>query len=284
VTLGAGGTVLCSGTLRPGISFGERVAAAEAGGFSGISLWGRDYQVARDEGLGDNDIRLLLADHGLSVAELDPSWWWLPGASGVRIPPELDQERIFGFGERELFAVAEAVDASSLNAVDVFGGSWSLDEAAEAFAGLCDRAAERGLLVHLEWLAWSRIPDLATAWQVVRAADRPNGGIMLDAWHYFRSRPDGELLRTIPGASILGVQLCDAPAAPEPEPLHATLHERLLPGEGELALSTLLADLGETGTAAPLGVEVFSDVLHALDPAEAGRMAGASLRALLDPE
>lgn len=181
-----------------------------------------------------------------------------------------------------LFDVAEAVGARSLNAVDVFGGPWSLDEAVVAFAGLCDRAVEHGLLVHLEFLPWSRFPDLATAWEVVREADRPNGGIMLDAWHYFRSNPDGALLRSIPGASILGIQLCDAPAAPEPEPLHATLHERLLPGDGELALRTLLADLRATGTTAPIGVEVFSDVLHALPPEEGGRRAGVSLRRVVD--
>ena len=281
VTLGAHDTVLCSGTLRTGITFRERLAAARDGGFTGLSLWGRDYQAARDEGLSDPDIRLLLADHGLSVAELDPAWWWLPGASDIHIPPEQDGERIFRFGERELFGVADAVGARSLNAVDVFGGAWSLEEAAAAFAGLCDRAGEHGLLVHLEFLPWSRIPDLATAWQVVREADRPNGGLMLDAWHYFRSTPDGALLRSIPGASILGVQLCDAPALAETNPLHATLHERLLPGGGELALGTLLADLRATGTTAPIGVEVFSDVLSALPPEEVGRLAGRSLRAVL---
>ncbi|HEX4435151.1 MAG TPA: sugar phosphate isomerase/epimerase [Acidimicrobiales bacterium] len=276
MTLGAGDSVLCSGTLRADISFGERIAAAEAGVFTGISLWGRDYQKALDEGLHDRDIRLLLADHGLSVAELDPAWWWPPGASDVHIPPEHDQEQIFHFRENELFGVAEAVGARSLNAVDIFGGSWSLDEAAAAFAGLCDRAAEHGLLVHLEFLPWSRIPDLATAWQVVHTADRPNGGVMLDAWHFFRSGSDSELLRSIPGESLLGIQLCDAPETPEPDLLHATLHERLLPGDGELALATLLADLRATGTTAPLGVEVFSDVLYALDPVEVGRLAGAA--------
>jgi sugar phosphate isomerase/epimerase len=284
VTLGLGDTVLCSGTLRGGISFQRRIAATRAGNFTGLSLWGRDYQVARDEGLSDTDIRLLLADHGLAVAELDPAWWWLPGAADIRMPPEHDGERIFAFGERELFAVADAVGARSLNAVDVFGGPWSLDEAATAFAGLCDRAAEHGLLVHLEFLPWSRIPDLTTAWQVVREAGRTNGGLMLDAWHYFRSAPDGELLRSIPGASILGVQLCDAPAAAETNPLHATLHERLLPGDGELALGTLLADLRATGTRAPLGVEAFSDALHAVDPEEAGLLAGQSLRAAIRNE
>jgi sugar phosphate isomerase/epimerase len=281
VTLGAHDTVLCSGTLRTGITFRERLAAARDGGFTGLSLWGRDYQAARDEGLSDPDVRLLLADHGLSVAELDPAWWWLPGASDIHIPPEHDGERIFRFGERELFGVADAVGARSLNAVDVFGGAWSLEEAAAAFAGLCDRAAEHGLVVHLEFLPWSRIPDLATAWRVVNAADRPNGGLTVDAWHYFRSGPDGELLRSIPGASILGVQLCDAPAVAEADPLQATLHERLLPGDGELDLHTLLADLRAAGAVAPMGVEVFSDELHALDPVEVGRLAGASLRALL---
>ncbi len=282
MTLGAGDSVLCSGTIRAEASFRERLAAAQAGGFSALSLWGRDYRAARDEGLSDQDIRLLLADHGVSVAELDPAWWWPPGASDIRIPPELDEERIFGFGERELCAVADAVGARSLNAVDVFGGTWSLDEAAAAFAGLCDRAAEHGLLVHLEFLPWSRIPDLARAWQVVRGADRPNGGLMLDAWHYFRSGPDSTLLRSIPGASILGVQLCDAPTVAEANVLQATLHARLLPGQGELALSTLLRDLRATGTDAPLGVEVFSDELHALAPEEAGRLAGRALRAVLD--
>jgi sugar phosphate isomerase/epimerase len=282
MALGGGDTVLCSGTLRSDISFRERVSAAGAGGFSGISLWGRDYQVAREEGLGNRDIRSMLADHGLAVGELDPAWWWLPGASDVHIPPDLDQERIFRFAEPELFAIGEALGARSLNAVDVFGGAWSLDEAAAAFAGLCDRAADHGLLVHLEFLPWSRIPDLATAWRVVAAADRPNGGLMLDAWHYFRSDPDRELLRSIPGASILGVQLCDAPTTPEPEPLHATLHERLLPGDGQLPLPALMADLKKTGTEAPLGVEVFSDVLHALDPEDVGRRASTSLRTLLE--
>jgi sugar phosphate isomerase/epimerase len=281
VTLGPADTVLCSGTLRRGITFRERVGAAVAGGFSAISLWGRDYHAARDEGLSDSDIVTVLADHGLAVAEVDPAWWWPPGAAEIHIPSDLDSEHIFAFGEDELFAVAEAVGARSLNAVDVFGGGWSLDEAAAAFAALCDRAAARGLLVQLEFLPWSRIPDLETAWCVVREADRPNGGLALDAWHYFRSGSAGSLLRSIPGARLLGVQLCDAPATPEPDPPHATLHERLLPGDGELDLGALVHDLRAIGATAPVGIEVFSDQLDALEPTEVGRRAGAALRRLL---
>ena len=48
--------------------------------------------------------------------------------------------------------------------------------------------------------------------------------------------------------------------------------------KGSSRCTTLLADLGATGTAAPLGVEVFSDVLHAQAPGEVGRLAGNSLQ------
>ena len=274
MTLGAADTVLCSGTLRAGISFRERLAAARAGGSAVCRCGAATTRRRATRGCSDQDIRLLLADHGLSVAELDPAWWWLPGASDVRIPPELDEERIFGFGERELFGVADAVGARSLNAVDVFGGTWSLDEAAAAFAGLCDRAAEHGLLVHLEFLPWSWIPDLATAWEVVRAADRPNGGLMLDAWHYFRSGADGSL--SVPSRARRSWASSCATRRRHRNPSRST--PRCTSGCCRATVSwrcrRCWPTSGATGATAPLGVEVFSDVLHALPPQEAGRLAG----------
>jgi len=161
--MGPDDLILCSGTLRRGVPFAERVAAASAAGFVGVSLWGRDYAAARAGGLSDADMRAMLAAHGLEVAELDPAWWWLPGASEVHIPPGLDSEDVFRFGESDLFAMADVLGARSINAVDVFGGGWDVEAAAEAFAGLCRRAAEHDLLVHIEWLPWSKIPDLAQA-------------------------------------------------------------------------------------------------------------------------
>ena len=188
---------------------------------------------------------------------------------------------MFRYGEDELLRVAEAVGARSLNAVDVFGGDWDLDMAAGSFAALCDRAAERGLVVHLEFLPWSKIPDLASAWEVVRRAGRANGGVALDAWHWSRSGGDLDLLRSLPGDRLLGIQLDDGPAEPETNLIEATLHERRLPGDGEFDLTGLLRAFEEIGAVAPLGVEVFSDDLHALPPADAARQAGDAMRRLL---
>jgi sugar phosphate isomerase/epimerase len=281
MALGPTDLVLCSGTLARTVPFRRRVEAASAGGFAAISLWGRDYAAARAEGLSDADMVSLLADHGLAVAEIDPAWWWLPGAAAIHIPPEHDAEDVFAYGEDELFRMAEALGARSLNAVDVFGGAWSTDEAAEAFAGLCDRAADHGLLVHIEFLPWSKIPDLATAWAIVKAAGRPNGGVAIDAWHYVRAGADEATLRTVPGDRVLGIQLDDGPAAAEDDLLTATLHDRRVPGEGEFDLLGLLLALRSIGCTAPIGLEVFNDDLHAMDPVDAARVVGDATRRLL---
>jgi sugar phosphate isomerase/epimerase len=283
MALGAGDLVLCSGTLPREVPVRERVDAAVAGGFAGLSLWGRDYRSARRDGLEDPDIRALLVDNALEVAELDLAWWWLPGASDVHIPETLDTEELFAYDEAELFRIADAVGARSLNAIDVFGGDWTVAAAAAAFAGLCDRAAEHGLLVHVEFLPWSRIPDVGSAWEIVRRADRPNGGVLVDAWHYFRSGGDDAALRAVPGDRVLALQLDDGPVAPEPDLPAASLHDRVLPGAGEFDLRRLVRTLREIGAVAPIGVEVFSDELHALEPSSIGIEAGAALRRVLSP-
>jgi sugar phosphate isomerase/epimerase len=279
--LGAGDLVLCSGTLPRSITFVQRLQAASAAGFAGISMWGRDYEAARAEGLSDADICVALRDNGLAVAELDPAWWWLPGAReiGESLAGPHDTEQVFAHGEEELMRLAELVGARSMNAVDVFGGTWSVHDAAEAFAALCDRALEHGLLVHLEFLPWSRIPDLTTAWEIVRIADRPNGGLAIDAWHFARSGSTLDELAAVAPDRVLGIQLDDGPVDPEPDLVEATLHARELPGDGAFDLVSLCRALA--GSPAPIGVEVFSDALHALDPVDAAKRAADATRAIL---
>ncbi len=280
--LGPTDLVLCSGTLPRGAAFLDRLKAASGAGFRGISLWGRDYRTARDEGYSDGDLRSMVDDHGLAVAELDPAWWWTPGARDVHIPPEVDPVDVFRYGEDELLRIAELFGARSINAADVLGGAWSRDEGAAGFAALCDRAADHGLLVHLEWLAWSKVPDLETALEIVRLADRPNGGLNVDMWHCARTGTTPAQLRAVPGALVLAVQIDDGPAVAEDDLVEATLHHRRLPGEGEFDLVGYLGAVRDAGCRAPMGVEVFSDDLHALGCDEAARRAADATRQLLD--
>jgi sugar phosphate isomerase/epimerase len=135
--------------------------------------------------------------------------------------------------------------------------------------------------VHLEWLAWSRIPDLWTALRVVTLADRPNGGLNVDVWHCARTGVSAADLRALPGERVLAIQVDDGPAEPEENLVEATLHRRLLPGEGAFDVPAYLGALRRTGTGAPIGVEVFSDELHALGAQEAARRAAEATRAVL---
>jgi sugar phosphate isomerase/epimerase len=281
VTLGPASLVLCSGTIPSDTSFRQRLEVAAEAGYSAVSLWGRDYERARRDGHSDAEMRTMLDDHGLVVAEVDPAWWWTPGAAGVTIPAELDTLEVFRHGEDDLLRMAEAVGARSLNAADVLGGTWTVEEGAEAFATLCDRAAQHGLLVHLEWLAWSRIPDVSTAWDVVRMADRPNGGLNVDTWHCARTGTTADDLRALPGERVLAIQLDDGPLRAEENLIDATLHDRLLPGEGEFDLAGYLGALCDIEVRCPVGVEVFSDALHASGPRAAARAAADTSRKVL---
>src|SRR5690348_11839318 len=105
--LGPDDLVLCAGTI-PGASFVERVDAARAGGFAGISLRVRDHARARADGLADGDLRAHLADAGIAVAEIEVLNAWRPGVRVGRSAPSAD----------EVFAIATAVGARSICVVE----------------------------------------------------------------------------------------------------------------------------------------------------------------------
>src|SRR3954470_6692571 len=73
--LGPDDLVLCTTTMGPR-PLREFLGAAEAAGFAGVSLSGGDYKNARASGLSDADIRTLLEDHALAVADLDSTVDW----------------------------------------------------------------------------------------------------------------------------------------------------------------------------------------------------------------
>lgn len=274
--LGSDDLVFCAGTLLRG-SFRDVVTAASAGGFRGVSLWPHHVEGARAQGLADADLRALLSDHGVFPLEVEPVLSWLPEGS---LPPQL--EKLAGPPPAAFFALAEALGAPTVLAVDGFGAAAERAAIVDAFGSLCAEAARHGLRVKLEFTPWSSIPDAATACEIVRASRADNAGLLVDSWHHFRGANDLAALAALPGGWVQGVQLNDAPAAPSGEPLaQESLHARRLPGEGDIDLVGFVRTLDAIGCRAPIGVEVFSDALDGLAPAEVGRRAGDSTRAVL---
>ena len=273
--LGPDDLVLCAGTLLRA-TFREKLEAARAGGFAALTLWPHDYAGARASGASDAELRHMLADHGLVVADLDPLLTWLPGEAelAARSPAGAASEADF-------YRIADAVGGTSLNLAQAFGRSVDRGLAADALAGVAERAAQHGLQVTLEFLPWSGIPDAAAALDIVRRADRPGATVMLDTWHHFRGGGELAQIRAIPGAKLGGIQLNDAPKQPAEDLVVESMQARLLPGEGDIPLGDILRAIRATGTHAPLGVEVFSAELDTLPPVEVGRRAGTAARRVL---
>ncbi len=275
--LGPDDTVLCTATMGFG-PLRAFVEAAGSAGFDAISLSGGDYKSARFSRMSDADIRALLGDNGIRVAELDGIVDWLrplPVEQGAGYG--LDNP-FFGHTQSEFLDIAAAVDARSITAVDPFMGHVALDDMVDAFARLCDRAAAFGLLVHLEFLSWGPVADLATAWDIVRLADRPNGGLVLDTLHLVRSG-SMDCLAGIQADKIFATQFCDATAKRVLDPFTDAAN-RLWPGEGELSLGTVLRQIRDGGCRAPLGIEVMNEETRSMEPAAIARRALAALRAI----
>jgi sugar phosphate isomerase/epimerase len=250
----------------PRFSFDDRVGAAARAGFTGIGLLFDDYAALRAAGHSDTDLLGVLDRHGLRVLEVEFLFdWALEG-------PRAEAARA---AEGSLHVMVEVFAPHHMNVGDLQspGDLAPLDVVAERFAGVCDRAAEHGTLVALEFLPWTGLADLATATHVVRAAGRLNGGLLIDAWHYFRGRPDHTSLQALRASDVVAVQLDDADAEIVGPLYEDTMFRRRLPGEGTFDLIGLVQTLDAIGVDAPYSVEIMSSAEQALPVEQAAHRA-----------
>ena len=272
--LGADDLIITGATLgNP--PFRTLVEAAATGGFAGLSIFPNEiYRPAREAGLLPREMRGILQDHGLVVNDVDPLI-----CSGD--PLDAGAGGMGKEAEQLLFEAGEELGATYINVVFMAAKPLVVEQAAEVFAGVCDRASEHGLIPYLEFVPFMSVADAITAWKVVEAAGRPASGIMVDSWHCFRGTTTEADLESIPGERILGIQLNDAPSKPMDDLVEETLHHRLIPGDGEIDLVALLQLLDRVASPAPRSVEVFSDVLLANgSPKEIAVKLGDAVRQL----
>jgi sugar phosphate isomerase/epimerase len=261
------------GGLEGSVDLETRAAAVSAAGFAHMGWLSEGYRAERAAGRSDADIRAILGHHGVRVAEIEFLYGWSSLDPG------------FDWREQEdlLYRLADVVGADHLNCGDVglTGPMLPLEEVVERFAGLCDRAAEHGLAVGIEYLPWSEIPDAARADEIVALAGRSNGGLVVDAWHQIRGPGDLDQLRAVPPEHVVVFQIDDAGPA-QGDAADDTSHRRLLPGQGEFDLVGLIRLLDGLGVDAPVSVEILSDEFSALHPADAARQAFAATTAVLE--
>ena len=264
--------ILWSGTVGLERPIPERVEAAIAADFASVSLSPLDIHRAEAGGTTAKEVGRMIRDQGLRII-VDPVMNWHPfsGPSASRFAT---------ISAEQSLRWVEALEAVSLTAVAMDEADVPVEALAPPFAELCDHAADVGAQVHLEFMPISCVATLREAWTIVRDADRPNGGIVFDTWHFFRGDPDFDLLATIPGDRIYCVQIDDAAAQPRGS-LRDDTKNRLLPGDGDLDLARAVRALADIDALRWVGPEVIFPALEAMPAVEAAKLAGGKARELI---
>ena len=92
------------------------------------------------------------------------------------------------------------------------------------------------------------------------ACGRPNVGVCVDVWHHVRASGGVALAGSVPAAMVRCVQLDDGPLVPVDSDYKLDcLRNRLAPGEGEMDVAGLVAELMTMGVDVPWTVEVCRD-------------------------
>ncbi|OPG07547.1 sugar phosphate isomerase/epimerase [Microbispora sp. GKU 823] len=132
--------------------------------------------------------------------------------------------------------------------------------------------------IAVEFMPFSEIRTLADAWRLVADSGAPNAGVLLDSWHHRRSGGSTAGLAAVPPDRVFSVQLNDALPTPLADLRQEARHLRLPPGDGAVAFVRALLDLGVT---ARMSVEVWSDDLERLPPAQAAVVVHDATRRVL---
>lgn len=260
-------TVCVSGTLE------DKLAAAAHAGFEGVEIFEPDLVASA---WSPSEIGKRCADLGLGIDLYQP----------FRDFDSTDPQRLAANRRRAArkFAVMRELGTdlvlvcSSVSSDAVA----DVDQLAEQLHGLAELAADEGVRLCYEALAWGRhVNRFEQSWDAVRTSDHPALGLCLDSFHILSRGSDPAGILQIPGEKIFFLQLADAPHL-DMDVLQWSRHHRLFPGQGAFDLPGFLSCVLTAGYTGPLSLEVFNDVFRQTDPERAAVDARRSLLALAE--
>lgn len=241
-------TVSLSGTLP------DKLEAAAAVGFDGVELFENDLLTYDGS---PADVRRIAGDLGLELVLFQPF-------RDFEAMPEPQRTRNLDRAERK-FDVMQALGVTNLLVCSNVHPA-ALDDPARAAADLAEmaeRAARRGFRVGYEALAWGRhVSHWRQAWEIVRKADHPALGLVLDSFHILALNDDLAGLEQVPAEKLFFVQLADAPKL-SADVLSWSRHFRNFPGQGALDVIGFVRTVLAAGYRGPLSLEVFNDEFRA---------------------
>jgi len=240
----------------------EQVSVAAQAGYSHVGL--RLIPVAGQpviHALDASELERRLTDTGVGVLDVEV----------FRLTPQTNVKEF-----EAVMATAQRLGATELL---VHGADSNEARLIETFVRLCDLAARYGLSANLEPMPWVEVSNLAKAMRIVDGAARANGGLLVDAIHFFRAGDSPQALAKVPRKFLRYMQLCDA-RAERPSDLQEIIRQarsdRLFPGHGGLDLKGLLRALPSE---IPISLEI--PISKKMEPLERASRALEAARAIL---
>ena len=256
-------TVSLSGTLE------AKLQASAAAGFDGVELFEPDLIASTRT---PEQVRELAAALGLTLDLYQP----FRDIEGVGPVPFADNLR----RARHKFELMNRLGIPAILVCSNVGTATIDDDglAAEQLHRLGELAAEHGVRVAYEALAWGRfVNTYQHAWRLVRRADHPNVGICLDNFHISSRGDDQRDIEKIPAEKIEFVQLADAPLL-RMDLLSWSRHHRVFPGQGGWDVPDFLGRVLRAGYRGPISLEIFNDTVRQTDVDRTAADAMRSLR------
>lgn len=156
-----------------------------------------------------------------------------------------------------------------------------VNESVRVLTELCEIAARHDVALAFEFLGQTdcSVPTLDLAHEIVRTANRPNLGLVIDSFHFYAGGSTIEMIEALDPNLIYVFHINDAENLPREELLDK---HRLLPGLGILPLGELIAAFRKIGYDKVASVEIFRPEYWERDAFELARDAKISTERIIN--
>lgn len=243
-------------TVKP-VPFLEKLRLISQVGFSGIGLWMDEIQEYAKNG-NKKPIKELLAEYALTLVEIHliRYWQYLTGF-----------ERKQAFNEaKEFFGTFRKLNLDGIVAVMASEEVGEIKDAINDFKELCGLANDFGIELGYEFTGFAKqINNVKVAWEIVGSADCPNGGLLIDTFHFVKAGSRIEDLERVPMEKVFLIHINDARSLPM-DIKEQSRGFRFFPGEGEAPLKEIVSCFIENGYKAFYCCEIFNHDYWSQDP------------------
>lgn len=180
--------------------------AAKRAEFDAVELRWTDFKRCFETGLTNEDVLRIIRESGMTVAILGVEYGWI-FAEGD------ESRRLWGVFRQSCENALALGCGTIMSAPGPLSGTIPTAIANLKIAG--DIAAEFGLRLALEFNSQHDVINcLEVQHEVVKGADKPNCGMLLDAYHLARSGAGGRGFESVAPEDIFVFQYSDLPANP----------------------------------------------------------------------